>query len=330
MKKVLISGFYGYGNGGDEAVLSGIIHSLKEAGITDITVLSGNTDYTRSLHNVNAVPKLSPATLSAIMKCDIFISGGGSLLQNTTSNKSLYYYLALLKTAQMFGKKTVIFAQGIGPISGTAHISNMMAILKKADMISVRDKDSQILLNNAGISASILPDPAYLCKKIFSESYLRNMNITRDFIAVCPRPWKDNSYLKNLNEAVSEYSSSHGLDTICIPMFYEEDRLLNDFPTPASKLNFMEQRGIISKARLVVSVRLHSMIFASAESIPFVPISYDPKTEAFAKQVGNTPLDINSFSQEELISAMEDTKVPDILPDTDRILSFAKGIAQSV
>ena len=94
MKKILISGFYGFGNGGDEAVLSGIIKALGAASLKDITVLSSDPGYTESLHKVKAAPRSSAKTLKAIRDCDIFISGGGSLFQNATSNRSLYYYLA--------------------------------------------------------------------------------------------------------------------------------------------------------------------------------------------------------------------------------------------
>ena len=100
----MLSGYYGFGNAGDEAVLSGILSSLSEALDGDITVLSSNPAYTLEHHNVSAVHRYKQL-LPAVAGCDLLISGGGSLLQDATSKRSIYYYLAVLRLAQIMGKK---------------------------------------------------------------------------------------------------------------------------------------------------------------------------------------------------------------------------------
>ena len=116
MKKVLISGYYGFDNYGDEMILSLLLDKLKDC---KVTVLSSNPRKTFNTYGVHTVNTFSqPHLFKELTTCDVLISGGGSLLQNVTSNASLWFYLSIIKLAQAFRKETVIFAQGIGPIKG--------------------------------------------------------------------------------------------------------------------------------------------------------------------------------------------------------------------
>ena len=118
-KKIVLSGYFGFDNLGDEAILYSIIQEVKKMQNTEITVLSANPEKTSQKFGVAAVDRMSPKeVIRAIKNCDMFISGGGSLLQDVTSNRSLLYYLALLRLAKLFGKKVMIYSQGIGPVNG--------------------------------------------------------------------------------------------------------------------------------------------------------------------------------------------------------------------
>ena len=101
MVNILISGYYGFDNIGDESILRTLVSSLREH-IPDcsLTVLSHNPTSTREKYGVEAVDRMSPvAILRAVKKCDMLISGGGSLLQDVTSSKSLHYYLSIIRCA---------------------------------------------------------------------------------------------------------------------------------------------------------------------------------------------------------------------------------------
>ena len=118
MVNILISGYYGFDNIGDESILRTLVSSLREH-IPDcsLTVLSHNPASTREKYGVEAVDRMSPmAILRVVKKCDMLISGGGSLLQDVTSSKSLHYYLSIIRCAEFFHKKVFIYSQGIGPI----------------------------------------------------------------------------------------------------------------------------------------------------------------------------------------------------------------------
>ena len=144
-KKVVISGYYGADNFGDESILEVLIQRLKKDE-ADITVLSTNPEKTAETHGVNSVHSFKLGkVMNALSKCDILVSGGGSLLQDATSLKSLFYYLWVIFMAQFYKKQVLIFAQGIGPINNKVGEFFTKKLLKNCRWISVRDDKSLFL-----------------------------------------------------------------------------------------------------------------------------------------------------------------------------------------
>ena len=161
MAKVLISGYYGFKNFGDEAVLSVLTKHLNALKF-DVTVLSSNVDYTEKYHNVRAVNSFDIKTvIDEIKKCDLLISGGGSLLQDVTSLKSLVYYAFIISLGLLFNRKVVIFAQGIGPLNRKVSQIIVKNLLKLCSYVSVRDKNSLEILQKWGINADLVCDPEF-------------------------------------------------------------------------------------------------------------------------------------------------------------------------
>ena len=160
MRKILISGYYGFGNFGDELILKILLDKFKDC---DVTVLTSNPRKTFDTYGVHTVYSFSMEhVMKELIYCDVLVSGGGSLLQNVTSNKSLFYYSSIIMMAQAFGKDVLIFAQGIGPIKGFLPNHVVKSIMKKAKYISVRDEKSLALLNKWKIkNANLVCDPAY-------------------------------------------------------------------------------------------------------------------------------------------------------------------------
>jgi len=159
MTKYVISGYIGFDNFGDEAIARVLTEKLKREGAEKITLISSNPQKTADIHGVEACPMLK--FIRPLLKADILISGGGSLLQDVTSLKSLIYYLGIIYVALFLQKKVIIYAQGIGPIrSGFGQILTKFA-LKYCTEITVRDKKSQELLESWGIKADLVKDPVF-------------------------------------------------------------------------------------------------------------------------------------------------------------------------
>ena len=100
--KVVISGYYGFDNSGDEAILMAMVKCFKKLmPEARLVVLSNNPVKTREMYGVKAVSRWQPlAILFELIGCDLFISGGGSLLQDVTSARSLRYYMTLMGIAR--------------------------------------------------------------------------------------------------------------------------------------------------------------------------------------------------------------------------------------
>ncbi|MFA6432089.1 MAG: polysaccharide pyruvyl transferase family protein, partial [Candidatus Margulisiibacteriota bacterium] len=135
--KAIISGYYGFGNIGDEAVLKAIIDGFnKYQPSVQLTVLSSAPHFTKEINKVRAIPRdISFDLIKEIWETDVFISGGGSLFQDLTSKKSFYYYIGLVFLAKLFGKKTVVLGQGIGPLRSSMNRHICKWVLNYVDLI---------------------------------------------------------------------------------------------------------------------------------------------------------------------------------------------------
>lgn len=168
VQRIVISGYYGFDNSGDEAVLQSILLALEQQGQEqgiqiEPIVLSANPARTSELYGVRAVPRMKlGAVMAALRESHGLISGGGSLLQDATSPRTIPYYLLILKLAQWLGKPTFIYSQGIGPVHRRLFYGPIRRTVAKSAYISVRDEESAQLLGRMGVAherIEIVPDP---------------------------------------------------------------------------------------------------------------------------------------------------------------------------
>jgi len=167
-QKLVISGYYGFRNSGDEAVLKSILTALEEesqrSNITvEPIVLSGDPESTTAMYGVRSVHRMKLKEVrEALKESDGLISGGGSLLQDATGLKSIPYYLGVIKLAQMLKKPTFIYAQGIGPVNRKFFNPMIKSVFKSCTYVSVRDEQSADYLRGLGLQWNqihVVPDP---------------------------------------------------------------------------------------------------------------------------------------------------------------------------
>ena len=146
MKRIVVSGYYGAKNAGDEAMLAAMLEVLGDLDPElHITVISADPADTRRRHGVEAIGSFDAgAIFSAMRRADLVVSGGGSLLQNVTSGRSLYYYMAVIFLALLLGKRVMLYAQGIGPVTGVFACRAMRWLGNRVSLITVRDEGSMV------------------------------------------------------------------------------------------------------------------------------------------------------------------------------------------
>lgn len=172
MAKIVLSGYYGFNNVGDEAILYTIIRTLKEIEPTlEFTILAHDPEKMRKYINeegITAVNRWSvPDVFRAISRCDLFISGGGSLLQDVSSANGILYYLGLIWLAHSLEKPVLLYAQGIGPVVRTRNKRVTGWILNGVNKITVRDQESKDDLVAMGVQQEITvtADPVFCLYK---------------------------------------------------------------------------------------------------------------------------------------------------------------------
>lgn len=306
MSKLVISGYYGFNNLGDESILTAIISNLKDSiEDIDITVLSQNPKHTINKHKVNAINRKNPIQIiREIRKCDLLISGGGSLLQDVTSNRSIIYYLVIMLVGIMFKKKVMVYSQGIGPINRPINKYFTKMILNKVDYITLRDQKSEKVLRDMNIknkNITVTADPVIGLKKrdttigeeLLIKSGLWDKNKPTIGFAIRGRD-RDKNLVRVISKVSDDIIDEMGVNIAFIPFHLGEDiKVLNEIEKNMKNkaIFFKEKYGLdqmlslMGNLDLLVGIRLHSLIFSAVMNTPMTAISYDPKINNFMESI---------------------------------------------
>lgn len=300
--RIVISGYYGFENIGDEAILYAIIRSLKQFDPrAELVVLSNDPQYTREKHGVDAVNRWNIKQVAQAVKgADFMISGGGSLFQDQTSHKNIWYYAGVIRLARWLKKPVMVYAQGIGPVKYEKNQRLIKKIFQSVQIISVRDEHSRHALQTFGVSQPIqlVPDPVMgIDSSSLRSEWLSDRDITGKKLAVSIRAWsQDQSYLKKVAEALDKLAAK-GYAIVFVPMHgsYDEKTskqlkklMHHDAHIAPSHSSINEKMAIIKESDVLLGMRLHALIFAAIGNTPFIALSYDPKIDAFTSIVEQT------------------------------------------
>ena len=300
--RYIISGYIGFDNFGDEAIAASLVQKLKNQDVEKITLISSNPSKTAKLYEVDSCGMLK--FFKPLINSDILISGGGSLLQDATSLKSLIYYLAVIYSALIFGKKVEIFAQGIGPIKSKIGQILTKFALKNADKITVRDIHSQELLKSWGIEAELVLDPLLTIDLPHKNRIgtigiqLRNFKgVTEDFLIKLAKEIKNRFFDKK----IEIFSLQDSVDLELCKRFAEilrQDGISNI--ELLSGLDVNEVINRISDLEYLIGMRFHSNVIGIKAGVKTLAINYDPKVKALAEQYNLPLINLNDedFSKE--------------------------------
>ena len=296
--KLLQLGYAGHGNAGDEALLAAELVALRAAGPeVDIRVVSGNPDATTRIHGVDAVARTDAFELQKALRwCDGLVVGGGSLLQDVTSARPVAFYAGLALAAGRLGKIVSWYAAGLGPLRRRGNQTLAARALARADYLSVRDPVSLALADELGvIGAELVGDP--VLAGVPGVSTVRRVRSGQPRLAVALRPWADDRWLDEFVTALTVLADE--VDLVLVPMQAGVDvefteavaRLIEASRGTAVEVTstdggYVAAMAALQSADLVLGMRLHALVAAAAAHRPFVALSYDPKVEAFAGQLG--------------------------------------------
>lgn len=277
--KAVISGYYGFGNTGDEAIALAITRELKKQGIAPL-LLSNTPEESAELYGCETAPRMQPvAVAQALLRSNLLLSGGGGLLQDKTSHRTLTYYLALIRMAKLMGKRVCVFNQSVGPLSEEGRKQVQKAL--RGTQVFVRDRGSLELLAELKIPARLGGDPALLLRP--------GPDLHPDPFTVVVAPRGDvTGALPGLQQMVGQLRA-RGRRVVALSfMPSHDDEAAHSLGADEVVSTRDPQLALdtIARSGFVVGVRLHAVILAAAAGVPFAGVAYDPKVQGFCDDAG--------------------------------------------
>ncbi|MDD6255495.1 MAG: polysaccharide pyruvyl transferase CsaB [Eubacteriales bacterium] len=309
---VLLSGYYGFGNAGDEAILGSVYENIMSMGRnTAVSVLVANPEKNRGRYPFRMIDRFNiPAVRKAVTESDVVVSGGGSLLQDRTSTKSLIYYTWIMNEAAKHSR-LVMYANGIGPVIRAKNRARVRGAVEKAGLITLRDSKSADTLREMGVTDKelhVTADPVFAYKgadvyraKNKSDELLKEKlpetGADRPFVAVSLRDWQaaDPDFDSKTAELCDFIHEKSGMEIVFIVMQRPNDedisrRVMGLMNSRAFLLNDYEGTddlmGITGRASFILCMRLHTLIFAAHMGVPTLGIVYDPKVREYLGMLG--------------------------------------------
>jgi polysaccharide pyruvyl transferase CsaB len=302
-KEILISGYYGFKNSGDDALLKAIIQDLKKYRESpNIVVLSANPSETMKYYKVSSVNRLNPFKIIKHMRAaDMLISGGGTLIQDRTSTKSLWYYLTIISAALKFNVKVMLYSNGIGPLEKKSNVKRTCRILDKVNLITLRDDGSYETLRSIGVknkNVTVTADPALTLDVADSErgrEILRNEGVpsgANKILGVSVRRWQSNGadFESSVAKACDYAYEKYGYYTVLLPMQSNRDtailqsikrKMKNPSAIIKKRYSVEDMLSMIKCFDLCIGMRLHTLIYSTICAVPLIGLVYDPKITSF-------------------------------------------------
>lgn len=289
--RAVLCGYYGMGNAGDEALLVSLLQMLPES--VEPIVLSGDPQTTKKSYGVASYHRKSTfAILNILQKSDVFIWGGGSLMQDSTSIASPIYYAGLMALAQQKGLKTIAWAQGIGPLNKSLTRWLTKQVLLGCDAISVRDKASAELLNTWQIEPIIAPDPVW---GLNSDAAPKLPDTDKPIVAVVLRshPLLTPARLKIIIQAIQQFQIQSNSFILLVPFQPAQDLAISEKIADQLEGDYsvmstphpQQLKGLFKHLTMAIGMRLHSLIMAAAEGCNCFALSYDPKVSQLMSEL---------------------------------------------
>ena len=306
---IVICGSYGMGNVGDESILEAILAEVK--GIdpeVPIYVLSKHPKETRRKNRVRTVHTFSMLSFFRILrKVGLYINGGGNLIQDDSSRRSLWFYLYTIMAAKKRGVKVIMYGCGIGPINYAFNIRLSARIINKyVDVITLREDGSVAELEKMGVTKPVIllaADPALSLSAaspdiVDSIMFSEKLKPERSYICFMVRKWP------GFEEKISDFAvaadyayTTYGITPVFLPIDHKKDyepahqitaKMKSPYHIIKGEYSAGEVTGVLSHMKAVVSMRLHGLVFASGHGVPLVGVVYEPKVSAYLRYIGQT------------------------------------------
>ncbi len=312
-KKYVICGYYGYKNSGDDSLLASVVKTIFEVNPNNSVVILTKKESDYNFDNVIFVDRFSlVGIISHMWKTDILVMGGGSLIQDKTSSRSLYYYLFVIRTAALFSKKIYMYANGFGPIDKKTNQHITKWVLNKVTVITFRDKHSYHFMKKIGVKN---PKMLVTADSVYSVNKSPTLSQTKNNRAVfIIRNWEGaDVFIKELALFADYLKRIQNIEVVFLPLKLPDDlniskaiaSLMNEEYSIVELSNEGELIDYISTSLFSVSMRFHGVIYSSIASVVSIGLNYDKKVESICETLNLPCLKIADITKDNLIEEFD-------------------------
>jgi polysaccharide pyruvyl transferase CsaB len=320
-----LCGAYGMGNVGDEAILTAILAEIREVDAdVPVWVFSRRPKQTAGAHRVRSVHTFNVFSFFRVMgKVSVYMNGGGNLIQDDTSRRSLWFYLYTLAAAKMRGARVIMYGCGIGPVNYAFDRWAAGGIINScAGVITLREEGSADELRRLGVTKPeirVSADPVLSLASagadaVRSEMAAQGLDPSARYVCFALRPWRGVDEKLSAFAAAAAYARSrYGLTPVFFPVDGVKDDGINR--AAAELCGGLAMReigdpglaiGVLGGMALIISMRLHGLIFAAGRGVPLIGVSYEPKVSRFMRSLGeDNCVELDGATERSLTDAID-------------------------
>ena len=348
MKSILISGYYGFNNTGDEAMIETFSSELAKKNF-GLKVLSCNPEKTEETYNVRAYDRFNLfQIIKGLRKSDILVSGGGTLFQDITSKKSIWYYLGIVVLAQLMGKKVCVAYQGMGPLNNKFYRWMTKRVLNKKSVkiIALRDRNAIEYAKEMGVKEEkmilssdvvfmLKPAPKERCMKIIRDN-VYGYKEGETLIGFSIRSWKDKDRTDLFAEIADKLVEKYNARIVFFPFHKPKDaeiskivahKMKHEDATVLIPNRYLpsEILGTMGFMNVNIGVRLHSLVFSALMNVPTIGISYEPKIDGFLEMMNMTSVcTYENISVDKVLEQVDEYMKNGNVNYSEKTLEFSK------
>lgn len=341
MRRILIAGYYGYGNAGDEAILAGMLADLRSLRPDlEIAVASGDPAGTERDHGVRALDREDLAAVAeAVRGSDLVILGGGGLFQDywdvpfenvfTPRSGGLPFYAGFCLLAALLDRPAMLYAVGVGPLKTEEGRRLTRTAFDLCQGATVRDAESLALLAELPARAEVVADPAFGLVPADSEALLAGLGVAAAErpVGIALRPWSFGAdpaiWEAEVAKGLDRYLAGNGERLLFLPFQYEEDapvhRRVRDRMKARDRVSLVERRlppeqlaGIVARCGRLLAMRYHAALFALAAGAPVAALAYDPKVRSLlvSAELADLALPVEDWREEAIAAVLREARAP--------------------
>lgn len=319
-KTILIAGYYGFSNSGDDAVLASVCRDISKKGKRyQARILSNMPEKTMRDYNVPAVNRKNMLkVIREIKNAEVLLLGGGSLLQDVTSSRSLYYYLGHIVIAKIFKTKTILYANGIGPLNKKFNRYLVEKVINRVDIITLREQLSEVELKRLKVTKPeihVTSDPVFNLEvmDVNIDKVLRDegIDVSRPIVALFFRSWGTHKkYIEKVAKLSDYIVKKYDMTILFVPMKHPSDlvvsksiqeKMVSSSYILKNKYDSDTLIQLIGSTKFVISMRLHALLYAAIKDIPMIGFVYDPKVKYYLEELDMYSVeDINTFNAQDI------------------------------